>query len=125
MGRVYSQQPIDGDDEADVRDRQTDGRENKNHHNEPGAGDAGRSNARQRRRQTDRQTHRVNYGARADGRTSRKLTAYSSPIDNASSVENVALGLRHRATFSTSGSSYFNVALVTVRHLYILSHRVT
>ena len=25
------------------------------------------------------------------------------------SVENVAFGLRHRATFSTSGSSYFNV----------------
>jgi len=31
----------------------------------------------------------------------------------------VALGLRPRATFSTSGSSYFNVTLTAVRHLYI------
>jgi len=34
------------------------------------------------------------------------------------SVENVALGLRPRTTFSTSGSSYFNVTLTTVHHLY-------
>jgi len=33
------------------------------------------------------------------------------------SVENVTLGLRPRATFSTSGSSYFHVPLTTVRHL--------
>ena len=35
-----------------------------------------------------------------------------------SSVENVALGLHPHATFSTSGSSYFNVPLTTVHHLY-------
>jgi len=34
------------------------------------------------------------------------------------SVENVALGLHARATFSTSGSSYLNVTLTTVHHLY-------
>ena len=33
------------------------------------------------------------------------------------SVDNVTLGLRPRVTFSTSGSSYFNVPLTTVRHL--------
>ena len=35
------------------------------------------------------------------------------------SDEHAALGLRPRATFSTSGSSYFNVTLTAVRHLYI------
>jgi len=34
------------------------------------------------------------------------------------SVENVALGLRPRATFSASGSSYFSVTLTTMHHLY-------
>jgi len=33
-------------------------------------------------------------------------------------LRNVALGLRPCATFSTSGSSYFNVTLTTVHHLY-------
>jgi len=34
------------------------------------------------------------------------------------SVENVKLGLRPCATFSTSGPSYFDVELTTVHHLY-------
>jgi len=34
------------------------------------------------------------------------------------SVENVALGLRPHAIFSTSGQSYFHVGLTTVHHLY-------
>ena len=33
------------------------------------------------------------------------------------SVENVTLGLRPGVTFSTSGLSYFHVALTTMRHL--------
>jgi len=33
-------------------------------------------------------------------------------------VENVARGRSPRATFSTSGSSYFNVTLTTVHNLY-------
>jgi len=36
------------------------------------------------------------------------------------SVENVALELRPRATFSTSGSSYFNANLITMHYLYIV-----
>jgi len=34
------------------------------------------------------------------------------------SVENVTLGLRPHATFSTSGSSYFNVTFTAVHNLY-------
>jgi len=34
--------------------------------------------------------------------------------------ENVPLGLHPRATFSTSGSSYLNVALTTVHHIIII-----
>ena len=37
------------------------------------------------------------------------------------SVENVGLGLRLSATFSTSCLSYFNVTLTTVHHLYIVT----
>jgi len=40
------------------------------------------------------------------------------------SVENVALGLRPCATFSTSGSSYLNVTLTTMHHLYSVLHNV-
>jgi len=36
-------------------------------------------------------------------------------------VENVARGLRPRVTFSTSGSSYLDVGLTTVHHLYIVN----
>jgi len=36
------------------------------------------------------------------------------------SVENDALELRPRATFSTSGSSYFNANLITMHYLYIV-----
>ena len=37
------------------------------------------------------------------------------------SVENVTLGLRPRVTFSTSGSSYLDVELSTVHHLYTVT----
>jgi len=39
------------------------------------------------------------------------------------SVENVALEQRPRATFSTSGSSYFNVTLTTMHHLYNVKYK--
>ena len=39
-------------------------------------------------------------------------------------VENVALGLRLRATFSTSGSLYLDMRLTTVHHLYnVVCHK--
>jgi len=39
------------------------------------------------------------------------------------SVENVALELRPRATFSSSGSSYFNVTLTTMHHLHNVKYK--
>ena len=41
------------------------------------------------------------------------------------SVEDVTLGLRPRVTFSTSGSSYFHVALTTVHHVYTVTRHCT